>query len=126
MPLSFAAKTTIAYLIVGTSGPSIQMIFKVDYLRIPLVFFILLITVVLLYFAPWWWMPISAILAGIFLTAGLFLSGTFNRLISFDNPGRSVGLWIQTLGFLGALITSSIAPYKNYHNQGKSRNFQLG
>ena len=118
--LSFEGKITIACLIVAAAGALIQKISGHPYATIPPVLFILLIPAGLMYFAPWRWTPISAILSGIFLTAGLFLSGASQRLIDFKNPGDSTGLWIQSLAVLGALIAGCIAAYKNFRSPQKS------
>src|SRR3978361_1028147 len=100
--LSSEGKITIAFLMVAAAGVLIQIISGHPYPTIPPVFFILLIPAALIYFAPWRWTPVSAILAGIFLTAGLFLSGAAQRLTDLQNPGDSIGLWIQSLAVLGA------------------------
>src|SRR4051812_5190353 len=118
--LSPERKTTIACLIVAAAGVLIQIISGHPYPTIPPAFFILLIPAGLIYFAPWRWTPISAVLAGIFLTAGLFLSGASQRLIDFKNPGDSAGLWIQSLAVLGALVAGCTAAYKNFRSPQKS------
>jgi len=118
--LSSEGKITIACLVVAAAGVLIQIISGHPYPKIPPVFFILLIPAALISFAPWRWTPISAVLACIFLTSGLFLSGASNRLIILQNPGDSAGLWIQTLGVLGALIAGCIATYKNYRSREKN------
>ncbi|PSR52680.1 hypothetical protein AHMF7605_03640 [Adhaeribacter arboris] len=118
--LSFAGKLTTACLLVAAFGVLIQIISGHPYPKIPPVFFILLIPAALIYFAPWKWTPISAVLAGIFLTAGLFLSGASKRLIDLQNPGDSTGLWIQTLAVAGALLAGCMAIYQNYSNSKKT------
>jgi len=65
-------KITIACLIVAAAGVLIQIISRHSYPKIPPVFFILLIPAGLIYFAPRRWTPISAVLAGIFLTGRTF------------------------------------------------------
>lgn len=119
--LSNDGKLTIACLIVAATGVLIQIISGHPYPKIPPVFFILLIPASLISFVPWRWTPISAVLAGIFLTTGLFLSGASNRLLDLQNPGDSAGLWIQTLGALGALIAGCIATYKNFRSRQKNK-----
>ena len=121
--LSPERKITIACLIIAAAGVLIQIISGHPYPQIPPVFFILLIPAGLIYFAPWRWTPISAVLAGIFLTAGLFRSGASHRLIDFQNPGDSAGLWIQTLAVAGALIAACIAAYKNFSSPQKNNEY---
>jgi hypothetical protein len=118
--LSSEGKITIVCLIVAAAGVLIQIISGHPYPTIPPVFFILLIPAALIYFAPWRWAPITAIFSGIFLTAGLFLSGAFHRLIDLQNPGDSAGLWIQSLAVFGALIAACIAAYKNFRSPEKN------
>ena len=118
--LSQEGKITIVCLIVAVAGVQVQIISGHPYPAVPPVFFILLIPAGLIYFVPWRWTPVSAVLAGIFLTAGLFLSGAAIRLIDLHNPGDSAGLWIQSLAEFGALIAGCIAAYKNFRSPQKS------
>ena len=118
--LSPEGKITIACLIVAAAGVLIQIISGHPYPTIPPVFFILLIPAALIYFAPWRWTPVSAIVAGIFLTCGLFASGAAHRLVDLQNPGDSVGLWIQLLAVVAALIAACIAVYKNFRSPQKN------
>lgn len=112
--LSFEGKMTIACLIVAAAGVVIQMISGHPYPTIPPVFFILLVPAAFIFWAPWRWTPIIAVLASIFLTAGLFLSGASDRLTDLQNPGDSFGLWIQTLAVFVALIASCMDTYKKF------------
>ena len=121
--LSSEGKITIVCLIAAAAGVVIQIISGYPYPTIPPVFFILLIPAGLISFTPWRWAPISAVLAGIFLTAGLFLSGASHRLTDLHNPGDSAGLWIQSLAALGALIAGCIAAYKNFRSPVKKKYF---
>jgi len=114
--LSSERKITVACLIAAAAGVVIQIISGHPYPAIPPVFFILLVPAALIYFAPWRWTPVSAILSGIFLTAGLFLSGASRRLIDLQNPGDSAGLWIQSLAVLVALIAACMAAYKTFRS----------
>ena len=121
--LSSEGKITIVCLIIAAAGVVIQIISGHPYPTIPPVFFILLIPAALIYFAPWRWTPVSAVLAGIFLTAGLFLSGASHRLIDLQNPGDSAGLWIQSLAVFGMLIAGCIAAYKHFRSPQKNNDF---
>lgn len=93
-PLSLAGKLTVAGLVVAAAGVVIQIVSGHDYPTIPPVFFILLIPAGLVAFGRWRWTPVSAVLAGLFLTFGLFASGESARLFDrsqVGEPGAPVG-----------------------------------
>jgi hypothetical protein len=121
--LSPASKLTVATLLVSTAGVVIQMISGVDYPTIPPVFFILLIPAALTAFGPWRWTPALAVVASVFLTVGLFASGTSARLFTWGligGPGGSIGLWIQMLAVAVAGVAAVIATIQNYLGQPAS------
>lgn len=65
----------------------------------------------------WRWAAIPAVLAGLFLTLGLFLSGESVRLFDTNLPGGaagSVGLWVQTLAVAVAALTGAVTTAQNY------------
>ena len=113
-PLSLGEKLTVAALVVAAVGVVIQILAGHPYPAVPPVFFILLIPAALIAFGRWWWAPLSAILAGVFLTFGLFASGESGRLFDLRNPGDSLGLWIQTLAVLVATASAIVATVQNY------------
>ena len=121
IPLLFAGKLTVASLIVAVAGVVIQIVSGHDYLAhgpseppVPPVFFILLIPAALIAFGRWRWTPAIAVLAGLFLTFGLFASGASHRLFDPSRLGDSVGLWVQTLAVIVAEIAGVIATVHNY------------
>ena len=113
-PLSMGAKLTIAALVVAAGGVVIQIAAGHPYPTVPPVFFILLIPAALIAFGRWRWAPVPAILAGAFLTFGLFASGQAGRLFDRGNPGDSLGLWVQTLAVLVATAAAVVATAQNY------------
>jgi hypothetical protein len=113
-PLSVANKLTVAALVVAAIGVVIQILAGHPYPTVPPVFFILLIPAGLIAFGRWRWTPVTAILAGVFLTFGLFASGEAGRLFDLSNPGDSLGLWIQTLAVLVATASAIVATVQNY------------
>lgn len=115
-PLSLAGKLTVASLIVAAVGVVIQIISGHPYPTVPPVFFILLIPAGLIAFGRWRWTPISAVIAGLFLTFGLFSSGSTPRLFDLSNFGDSAGLWIQTLATAVAVVAAIIATIQNYRS----------
>jgi uncharacterized membrane protein len=116
--LSSAATATVAALIVATAGVIVQILAGVDFPTVPPVLFILLIPAVLVYLGHrWWWSAIPAVLAGLFLTVGLFLSGESVRLFDTNLPGGaggSAGLWVQTLAVAVAAVTGAITTAQRY------------
>jgi len=115
--LSSAGKLTITGLVLSAIGVVIQIVSGHPYPTVPPVFFILLIPASLIAFGRWRWLPISAVLAGLFLTFGLFASGQSGRLINFSKFGDSVGLWIQMLSVIVATIAAIITTIQNYANR---------
>ena len=113
-PLSSGEKVTVAALVVAAFGVVIQIVAGYPYPTVPPVFFILLIPAALVAFGRWRWAPVPAVLAGIFLTMGLFASGESGRLFDLRNSGDSVGLWIQTLAVLVATAAAITATIQNY------------
>jgi hypothetical protein len=113
-PLSSAEKAAVAGLVVAAGGVVIQIVSGHPYPTIPPVFFILLIPAALIAFGRWRWAPVPAVLAGAFLTFGLFASGEAGRLFDLSNPGDAVGLWIQTLAVLAATAAAITATVQNY------------
>ena len=118
---SLSKRISIASLIISSAGVIIQIIAGATYPAVPPVFFILLIPAALMAFTPWWWTPITAIIGGLFLTVGLFLSGGLNRLFNQTNVLDAAGLWIQTLSIIIALIAALAATILNYQQRRGSR-----
>jgi hypothetical protein len=119
-PLSSGEKLTVAALVVAAIGVVIQIVAGHPYPTVPPVFFILLIPAGLIAFGRWWWAPVPAILAGVFLTFGLFASGESGRLFDLSNPGDSIGLWVQTLAVLVATASAIAATVQNYQSRTSS------
>ncbi len=114
LPLSPAGKLTAAGLVIATVGVIIQIISGHPYPKVPPVFFILLIPAGSVIFTRRRWTPIIAIVAGVFLTNGLFASGAYTRLLNITNAGDSIGLWIQTIGVVAATLAAIVAIIQNY------------
>jgi len=111
-PLSSSAKVAVAGLLVATAGVVVQMVSGVDFPTIPPVFFLQLIPAGLIAFGRWRWTPVTAVLAGLFLTVGLFLSGESDRLFDWQLAGGSAGLWIQTVSVSIAAVAAAIAFFR--------------
>ena len=110
--LSGAAKVTVAALLVATAGVVVQLVAGVDFPPVPPVFFIQLVPAAFVYFGRWRWTPALAVVAGVFLTAGLVASGEADRLTDTALPGGvggSIGLWIQIVAVVIAVVSGVIA-----------------
>jgi hypothetical protein len=119
-PWSAADNLTVGGLIVAAAGVVIQMLSGTPYPTIPPVFFILLIPAALIAFGRWRWAPVSAVLAGLFLTFGLFASGESARLFDRSQvglPGAPVGLWVQMLAVIVATVAAIVATIPNYRSR---------
>ena len=129
--LPIAGKVTIIALIAATAGVIMQIISGAPYPPVPPVFFILLIPAAIIAFGQWRWRWLIAIIAGLFLSLGLFTSGAYRRLFNSNNPGDAIGLWIQALAVGIAVIAAMVAFVHNnksrslleirpdFKNQGK-------
>jgi hypothetical protein len=118
--LSPADKLTVGGLLVAAVGVVIQISSGAPYPTIPPVFFILLIPAALIAFGRWRWAPVSAVLAGVFLTFGLFASGESVRLFDRSQvglPGAPVGLWVQMLAVIVAAVAGVVATVQNYRRR---------
>jgi uncharacterized BrkB/YihY/UPF0761 family membrane protein len=122
-PLSLVDKLTVAGLVVAAAGVVIQIVSGHDYPTIPPVFFILLIPAGLIALGRWRWAPVIAVLAGLFLTIGLFASGEYVRLFDrsqIGKPGAPVGLWVQMLAVIVATVAGIVATLQNYRSRTSS------
>ena len=130
-PWSLGEKIAVAALMVAAVGVVIQIAAGHPYPTVPPVLFILLIPAGLIAFGRWRWAPVSAVLAGLFLTVWLIASGASGRLFDLRNPADSLGLWIQTLAVLAATAAALVSTIQTlsrkvlrnelaaiYHNDG--------
>jgi hypothetical protein len=116
-PLLSADKLTVGALVVAAVGVVIQIAAGAPYPAVPPVFFILLIPAVLIAFVRWRWLPLLAVLAGLFLTVGLFAAGQTSRLTNPASLVDSFGLWTQTLAVLVATVGGVFATRTNLRRQ---------
>ena len=117
-PLGFTAKLTVIGLAVAALGVIIQIAAGADSPTVPPVFFILLVPALLIIALPWRATLLIAILAGLFLTFGLFASGEFQRLTNPRALADTIGLWIQMLAVIFAIVTASISLIYGHRRPG--------
>jgi hypothetical protein len=101
-----SGKLTVLSLILAALGVVIQIMSGAKYPPVPPVFFILLVPVALVLLTRRWWTFIVVAVAGAFLTLGLFTSGASMRLFHPNAIGDTIGLWIQTVAVIIAIITA--------------------
>ncbi len=113
---------TVAALLVAAVGIVVQIVGGnvPDYPLVPPGAVILLVAAGFVWFAPWRWSPVVGVLAGVFQLVGLFAAGQSPRLVSFDPVGDSLGLWLQLLALVVAVVTGTAAVVPNYRT-GTSR-----
>jgi hypothetical protein len=115
--LSPSGYITVAGLIAATAGVIIQIVSGASYPAVPPVFFILLIPAGLIAFGRWRWTPLIAVVGGLFLIIGLFLSGASVRMLDPNKFGVSAGLWIQMMGVVVSIVAGIIATIQNYQSR---------
>jgi hypothetical protein len=118
--MSLSEKWTAISLIIAAVGVVIQILAGANYPPVPPVFFILLIPALLLMFVRQWWMSFIAVIAGVFLSIGLFISGSYTRLYHPNTLGDTVGLWIQTLAVSIVIISGMYTVIRNRPNKNGS------
>ena len=111
---------TVAALLVAAVGIVVQIVSGADYPAVPPGLIILLVAAGFVWFAPWRWSPVVGVLAGVSQLVGLFAAGQSPRLVSFDPVGDSLGLWLQLLALVVAVVTGAAAVVSNYRT-GASR-----
>jgi len=112
-PLSSGERIAVAGLVVAAVGVVIQIAAGHPHPAVPPVFFLLPIPAGLLAFGQWRWTPVPTVLAGLFLTVGLFASGASGRLFDPNNPADSLGIRMQTLAVLAASAAAIVSTIQN-------------
>ncbi len=113
------ARVAVVSLVVAAVGVVVQIVGGVDFPPVPPVFFILLVPAAVLVLTSSWWAPLPAVLAALFLTVGLVLSGEAARLFNTGlqgGPLGSAGLWIQTAAVAVAGVAAARATVE--HRRG--------
>lgn len=120
--LSSSSKLTVAALLIAAVGIVIQIVSGVDFPTIPPGLVILLTAAGLVAFGPWRWVPVVGAVLGVWLIVGLSLSGEAGRLLDPSWFGGFVGLWIQLLAVIVAVVAGIAATIQNY----RTRHGQVG
>jgi hypothetical protein len=104
-----AESLTVVALVVAAVGVTLQIVSGAPYPAVPPAYFILLLPAAVIGVARTWWAPILAVLGGVFLIFGLFAAGQAHRLTGTTSAGDAVGLWMQTLAVIVAVVSGIVA-----------------
>jgi hypothetical protein len=115
--VSPAGKVAVVALVSAAVGVAIQIAAGAPYPTVPPAFFILLIPAGLISAGLWWWAPILAVVAGLFLTFGLFAARQTDRLTHPTSFADAFGLWTQTVAVLVATLSGALATRTNLRHR---------
>ncbi|MFS8104171.1 hypothetical protein LFM09_44370 [Lentzea alba] len=107
--LSGAAQVAVWALVIATAGVVVQIVAGVDFPTVPPVLFIQLVPAAFVYFGRWRWTSALVVVAGLFLVVGLFASGDAGRLTESESLGGSIGLWVQMVAVVVAMVAGVAA-----------------
>jgi hypothetical protein len=96
---------TVFALLTAAVGIVVQMLGGPDY---PVGILVFAAAAGIVWFVPWRGAPVAAILVALSHIFGL-LADQADRLIDIDAVLDTLGLWIQTLGVVGALVSAVVA-----------------
>lgn len=108
-PFTLPDTLTVIALVVAAAGVTLQIMSGTPYPAVPPAYFILLVPAALIGVARTWWAPIFAVLGGVFLTVGLFAADQTHRLTGETSVGDAIGLWVQTLAVVVAVVSGVAA-----------------
>lgn len=112
--LSWSGRLTVAALLVAAAGIVIQIFSGIDFPTVPPGLVILLVAAGLVALGPWRWTPIVGAVLGVWLLVGFTLSGEAGRLFDPIQVGGFVGLWIQLLAIIVAIVAGIVATVRNF------------
>ena len=114
-PLPLAARLTVVSLVAAAAGVVMMLTSGVEFqTTVPPGLFILLVPAGLVAFGRWRWTRPLAALAGLFIFVSYFPSGSAVRLLDPSQFGVFVGLWLQFLASLLAVVAGFVATIRNY------------
>ena len=108
-----ASQLTVAALLVAAAGFVIQIVSGVEVPPVPPGLIILFVAAALVAFGAWKWMPVVGIVVGLFLLVGFFASGAVGNLLEPSRLGVFVGVWIQFMAVIVAVVAGTAATLQN-------------
>jgi hypothetical protein len=66
--------------------------------------------------APWRWVPVVGVVLGVFMIVGFLASGGIANLMGALGPFVSVGLAVQMIGIVVALVAGVVATVRAYRS----------
>jgi uncharacterized membrane protein len=103
----------VAALLVAAAGFVIQIVSGVEVPPVPPGLIILFVAAALVAFVAWKWMPVVGIVVGLFLLVGFFASGAVGTLLEPSQLGVFVGVWVQFMAVIVAVIAGTTATLQN-------------
>lgn len=111
--LSTSARLTIAALLVAALGFAIQIAAGVEVPVVP-PGLVMLVAAGLVAFVPRRWAPAIGAFVALFLFVGFFASGAVAVLLDPARPGVLVGVWLQFLALVAAVVAGVLATTRDY------------
>lgn len=99
--------TSVALLIAAVGIP-LQIAGGADYPVVPPGLLILVAAAAIVRFVPWRGAAVAAILAALFLIFGFIAADQATRLIEVDTALDTLGLWIQMVAVVVALVAAVV------------------
>ena len=114
-PLPPAARLTVVSLAAAAAGVVLMMLSGVEFrTTIPPGLFILLVPAGLVALGRWRWTLLIATLAGLFIAISYVPSGSLARLLDPSRSGAFIGLWVQFVASLCAVVAGTFATVRGY------------
>ena len=116
--LSKMSKLNAVALLCAAAGFLLQIVS--GSVKVPVVppgLLIQLIPAGLIALGHWKWAPATGVVAALFLTMGLFASGSASRLLDVSQLSGFIGLWVQFVAQVVALVAGSLATIQNLRRQ---------
>lgn len=115
-------KLTVGALLTAAVGIFLQYLSGVgDFPTIPPGPIILTVLAGIVAFAPWRWTPILGSLMGISLIFGFFQNESVDRFSDLTPLLGFLGLWIQLVGVIVAIVAGALATIRNYQDESTFR-----
>lgn len=119
---SSMTKLTVGALLTAAVGVFLQYLSGVgDFPTIPPGPVVLTVLAAIVAFMPWRWTPILGTLMGISLIFGFFQNESVGRFSDLTPLLGFLGLWIQVVGVIVAIVAGVLATVRNYQDQSTSR-----
>jgi hypothetical protein len=93
-------------LLVAAAGIYVQMLGGANYPIVAPGVILLVVAAAITRFVPWRGAPVAAVAASVFLIFGLFAADQASRLVEVETALDTLGLWIQMIAVVVALLAA--------------------